>query len=217
MIYFTADTHFGHGNIIKYCNRPYATRGIMDAELVANWNSVVRPEDIVYHLGDVGLCTPEYLLDILYSLNGQICLIKGNHEKAALSPLCRDRFEWIKDMHTLRNVCVDSEANTKVDIVLCHYAMSVWNKSHHGAWHLFGHSHGTHKGVGLSFDIGVDCHHFYPLSAEQVAITMWKVKVPAIAKGSIWITIPGHEGTLMAWGENEPVPDGFYVVDSAKC
>lgn len=176
MIFFTADTHFGHKNIIKYCDRPYKSTGIMDVQIVANWNSVVRPEDTVYHLGDVGLCSPEHLKPILDTLAGNIFLIKGNHEKAALSPLCRDRFIEIKDMHTLKNVVVDTETQTTADIVLCHYAMSVWDKSHHGAWHLFGHSHGTHNGVGLSLDIGVDCHRFYPVSPEQLAVKMWKFK-----------------------------------------
>jgi calcineurin-like phosphoesterase family protein len=46
--------------------------------------------------------------------------------------------------------------------------MQVWYRSNQGSWHLFGHSHGKLKGIGLSFDVGVDCTEFTPLSLEQV-------------------------------------------------
>lgn len=57
-------------------------------------------------------------------------------------------------------------------IVLCHYALRVWDRSHYGSWHLFGHSHGHLPGLGLSLDIGVDCHGYRPLSLAEVADNM---------------------------------------------
>jgi calcineurin-like phosphoesterase family protein len=57
-------------------------------------------------------------------------------------------------------------------IVLCHYSMQAWELSNHGSWHLFGHTHGRLKGIGMSFDVGVDCTDFVPLSLDQVVEKM---------------------------------------------
>ena len=59
-------------------------------------------------------------------------------------------------------------------IVLFHYALWVWNASHQGTWSLYGHSHGDLDDLedSLSFDVGVDCHDFRPLSYEQVKTIM---------------------------------------------
>lgn len=54
-IWFTSDTHFGHANIIKYCNRPYKDTEEMNADLIKRWNSTVGKDDLVWHLGDFSL------------------------------------------------------------------------------------------------------------------------------------------------------------------
>lgn len=73
-----SDTHFGHNNIIKYANRPWETTAEMDEAMVEFWNETVRPEDKVYHLGDVTLGKKN--LEIINKLNGHITLIAGNHD-----------------------------------------------------------------------------------------------------------------------------------------
>lgn len=82
MRWFTSDTHFGHTNIIKYCNRPFENAGIMDATIIANWNERVAPDDTVYHLGDVFFTSPERARHILSVLNGKKILILGNHDRS---------------------------------------------------------------------------------------------------------------------------------------
>lgn len=80
-IFVISDTHFGHNNIIKYCNRPYKTTEEMDWDMVERWNSVVTPQDKVYHLGDVYMgCSREYIDNLLSKLNGKKRLILGNHD-----------------------------------------------------------------------------------------------------------------------------------------
>ena len=172
-IFFTSDHHFGHKNIIKFSNRPFASVEEMDETMIERWNEKVNPEDEVYHLGDVALCSPSKLRKILARLNGKIYLIKGNHEKAAME--CADQFEWVKDYYEL--TVEDEEFHEgKNMIILLHYGMRVWNASHWGTYHLYGHSHGTlpDDPKMRAIDVGVDCHDFYPLSYEEVKVLMKK-------------------------------------------
>ncbi len=81
MRYFTSDTHFGHANIIKYCNRPFKDAGEMDRFIVENWNNTVKFDDVVYHMGDVAFASPERIKHIVTNLNGYKILILGNHDR----------------------------------------------------------------------------------------------------------------------------------------
>lgn len=166
-IFFTSDHHFGHTNIIRFSERPFASVEEMDAELIKRWNEKVSPGDIVYHLGDISLAKPERTKEIFDQLNGCIFLIQGNHDKSALS--YPKRFEWIKDYYEL-NVDDEQAPNGKQKIMLMHYAMKVWRSSFRGTWHLYGHSHGSlpDDPTSRSFDVGVDCHNFTPLSYDEV-------------------------------------------------
>ena len=163
-VFFTADHHFGHKNIIEYANRPFASVQEMNETLIARWNDVVGEDDEVYHLGDVGLASSGKLRHILNQL-------RGNHEKSAEA--CHTRFEWIKDYHELILPDAETERGEQL-IVLFHYALRTWNASHWGSYHLYGHSHGSlpDDSAARSFDIGVDCHDFRPLSYAQVKAIM---------------------------------------------
>lgn len=80
-VFVISDTHFGHENIIRYCDRPFSSAEEMDEYMVQEWNRLVKPGDRVYHLGDVYMgCTAEYADKLLGRLNGQKRLILGNHD-----------------------------------------------------------------------------------------------------------------------------------------
>lgn len=97
-VWFISDTHFFHDNIIRYCGRPFANSDIMNECLVENWNSVVKPQDKVYHLGDVALGyggDERELSLLLAQLNGHKRLIVGNHDSLK-SPALHKHFEKIE-------------------------------------------------------------------------------------------------------------------------
>ncbi|MGI4863689.1 MAG: hypothetical protein ACRYFZ_07165 [Janthinobacterium lividum] len=170
-IFFTSDHHFGHRNILNHCNRPFGSVEEMDEELIRRWNEKIQPGDEVYHLGDFALTTNSECGAILDRLHGTKYLLTGNHEGAALSN--KKKFKWVKEYHELKVPDGDC-ANGVQRIVLFHYAMRVWRGDYRGTWHLYGHSHGNlpDKADALAFDIGVDCHDFYPLSYQEVKTLM---------------------------------------------
>ena len=176
---FTADQHWFHTNSIQYCNRPFKTVDDMNSVLIDNWNSVVRPQDVVWHLGDFCFAKGESVIEYLCnSLNGKINLVLGNHDKYIKNH--RHVYKYFENVY---NSYVETKVNG-VDMTLCHYAMRVWNKSHWGSWHLYGHSHGTLPDINtsLSIDVGVDARNYTPISFEEVEAIMRKKNFVPIDK-----------------------------------
>ena len=160
--WFTADTHFGHQNILKICKRPFDTIEEMDRTLIANWNSVVGKNDQVFHLGDFAYRADQRLMRRVFSqLNGQKFLIEGNHDNEHTRQL-----KW-SDVSQIRETSVDGQR-----IVMCHYALRSWAGLHHGAVHLYGHSHGSLTGTYHSEDVGVDVYGFTPVSWPTIKARM---------------------------------------------
>lgn len=93
--YFTSDTHFGHKRIIELCNRPFSDVTHMNEMLVHNWNALVRPDDTVYHLGDVALGPIEDSLRYIGRLNGNIKLVVGNHDRM-FPPMAKGNHDKIR-------------------------------------------------------------------------------------------------------------------------
>jgi len=152
MIWFTADHHFGHANIIRYCNRPFSNSEEMDSEMIDRWNEVVNRNDKVYYLGDFTLFP--YAEKYYQQLNGDIEFIYGGHD-----------WRWWKGEHQPQLKTVKENG---LIIILSHYPLEVWDRSHYGSLHLHGHSHGGVKKIKNRMDVGVDCHNFYPVSLETI-------------------------------------------------
>ncbi|WP_457094916.1 metallophosphoesterase family protein [Microvirga sp. P5_D2] len=155
--YFTADTHFGHDNIVtKFStSRPFASIQEHDEVLIANWNETVSPNDEVYHLGDLAYrCHPRQMREVFDRLNRVKHLVMGNHDTGATKSM-----PWAS-VHELAQVAVDGR-----HLVLCHYSLRVWPGMHakpsrRPAIHLYGHSHGSLAGCELSADVGGFCRKF---------------------------------------------------------
>lgn len=126
-IFFTADMHFGHENMISFVDyngqkiRPFNTCQECDELMVENWNSMVRPQDKIYVLGDV--CFNKNLGDkIMPRLNGKKCLIRGNHDNFKLSWYALWFYD-VRGCHNLENyllthipVHLDSKARFKMNV-----------------------------------------------------------------------------------------------------
>lgn len=93
MIYVISDLHLGHANIIKYCNRPFATVDEMNSALIKNWNDIVKPEDTVYFLGDFALGPKEAFRRFTACLNGHKHFIFGNHDHISRSQVLEAGWE----------------------------------------------------------------------------------------------------------------------------
>lgn len=160
MIWFTADFHLAHSNIIKYCNRPFNTAEEMDATLLDNLGNKVQPGDILYYLGDLSFRAEAARLFFDRLEGVTIHFITGNHDSKAVITLAK---KHCSNVSYLMDVEIDDQA-----ITLCHYAMRVWNKSHINAWQLYGHSHGTLPSIGKQHDVGVDANDFYHVSFDDI-------------------------------------------------
>jgi calcineurin-like phosphoesterase family protein len=162
-VWFSSDTHYGHANVIKYAKRPFSNVEEMNEAMITQWNSVVKPDDLVYHLGDFALCRPAEATTIAKRLNGRKHLVFGNHDrKLRENKPFRDQWIWTKDYAEIE---VEGQK-----IILMHYSMRIWNKAHYGSYQLYGHSHGSLKDDTniRSMDVGVDCWNYAPISFETV-------------------------------------------------
>lgn len=179
-VYFTSDFHLGHANILKYCDRPFGTIGEHDKIIIQNFNDIVETYDVVYHLGDFTLGTTQWANNYIRRLKGKWVFLPGSHDKwlKGLPPFAvpslTGQFPSVEDpLVTLEYPAGNKE---QVVIILCHYAMRVWDRSHYGSYHLYGHSHGKLPEWGWSMDVGVDAQNFRPVSLRTVLETLEKEK-----------------------------------------
>lgn len=160
--WFTADQHFGHAAILGMCSRPFTDVDAMDRAMVEQWNDVVAPDDIVFHLGDFAhKCKPDRVKSIFAALHGRKHLIIGNHDR---QPALQQPWQEAVQM---RAVVLDS-----VQIVLCHYGLRVWPGMHRNSIMLYGHSHGRLPGSRQTLDVGVDAVGFAPVDLPTIQARM---------------------------------------------
>lgn len=144
----------------------------MNKKMIADWNMRVTKRDTVYMLGDFTMIRMKGLyevLEIIDQLNGTIHVIFGNHDH-------KEMWHVIAIMRPGKVIIEGERLETKInghEITMCHFSHQAWNKSHFGAWHMFGHSHNTLPGIGKSMDVGVDAHYalhhnWAPFSFEEV-------------------------------------------------
>ena len=171
-IWFTSDTHFCHGNIIKFSGRPFADAAEMDRELIRRWNETVPEDGVVFHLGDFCMGNAGDWNSILYRLHGRIYLILGNHDMKNCREGYMQRFELVTQQMTIR---VGGQG-----MILNHNPFLCYGGSYRDVWQLFGHVHsGPRSTTGLDlprlkmlfplqYDVGVDNNDYRPVSFAEV-------------------------------------------------
>jgi calcineurin-like phosphoesterase family protein len=159
--FWTADPHFQHNMIRIYCNRPFDDIDEHDETIIENWNKTVGVNDFIYVLGDFGWGDCRTIFN---RLRGRKYLIRGNHDR---NPTLKFPWAWVKD-----TAMIEVRGHY---IWLSHYARRSWNRSFHGSWHLFGHTHGRLGPYGKSLDVGVDAWNFAPVSFDTLQAVFARV------------------------------------------
>lgn len=184
-MFFTADQHFGHLNIIRYCDRPYRNVEEMDAALIANWNAVVGPLDTVHVLGDVAMGRRQESLPLVAQLAGHKVLYPGNHDRCwyghggrALDKEQEYLDAGFDEIHQgPTTITVGGR-----QVLACHLPyrgdsgdddrFDEFRPVDEGAWLVHGHVHEKWRRQDHMINVGVDVWDFAPVSEETLAELM---------------------------------------------
>lgn len=183
-LFFTSDTHFGHLNILKLGQgRPFKNIEEHDECIINNWNKVVKPGDVIYHLGDFSMnLDQERVESILRRLNGAKHLILGNHDRSKIHAKFLNSNLWqsMRDYHKLIFKLSD---NKEIRIILKHYPILEFDGAFRdNTIHLYGHIHdinnydkiyknlgfkAVHVGIDTSSSI-INTAAFSPINIEDL-------------------------------------------------
>lgn len=173
-VWFTSDLHFGHDNVCRFAQRPWANAKDMGVGLITNWNEVVGEDDIVFVLGDMFWFHGRHdIKRCVNKLNGTIYVIPGNHDKLEAFELSTVKLlDGITVLHL-------QDGGSRYEIWMSHYPMLTWPHPR-TAMQLFGHIHSRGDGEfcefgkilpivrGRQYDVGVDRNRYKPISLEEI-------------------------------------------------
>lgn len=187
MRFFISDTHFGHKNIIKFCDRPFSDVEEMNEALIENWNSVVGEDDEVFHLGDVALGPWVEWDSILTRLNGFKTLVIGNHDRIFKLETAKNQERFAEHYAKWFDVVTDEITNFRLAnghmVNMSHFPYD--GDSHDGDRFtsvrladkgrtlIHGHTHENQivsrsKGGTLQIHVGADAFNYTPVSEDQI-------------------------------------------------
>lgn len=177
-IFFTSDTHFGHTNILGFCNRPFDNVEEMNLKMIKNWNDKVPVDGLVFHLGDFAWGGYPFWKQIREQLNGHIILIKGNHDEKNMTPTAsQELFDHVAFQMKIR---VEGRG-----VYLNHVPFLCYGGTYRDPKGLVFQCHGhvhlskTHaNGLDIDrvlkyefptqYDVGVDFNNYTPISWEEL-------------------------------------------------
>lgn len=162
-VWVISDTHFGHANMLTFVRsdgtpvRPgFATVQDIDAHMIERWNAVVRPQDHVYHLGDVALAIPSQAAAfIIKSLNGRKRLVRGNHDRYSTNQYVRMGFEEIHGLRMLGDVWLTHAPIHPESMGKC-------------LGNIHGHIHAKPSPAGPYFNVSVEVVNYTPVDVDEI-------------------------------------------------
>lgn len=205
--HFTSDTHYGHANIIGFCNRPFADVETMKAVLIAEYNRHVGKDDTVLWVGDCFLCGRKEAAEILAQLHGHKVLVRGNHDASAAA-MARIGFDLVVDsltMHiagqTVRVHHYPYKSKAQIsDIGKIEPAGLKWPDRRKDEFLIHGHVHSPTRREGRAIHVGVDAWDFRPASLAEVTQLVAEATSMNAARG---VAVRGSSGGV---GSDDPLP-----------
>jgi len=181
LIFYTADCHFGHENIIKLCNRPFSNVNEMDEKLIENWNKKVTNGDSVIIAGDMFYKHPDPL-SVLKRLKGHKTLVPGNHDWSWFAQFGSLREQYEEYIYYCWGHVECFNDSRFGNVTVCHYPWLTWEHSGK-SFMIHGHLH-TRTDDIWSFvkncpklpNAGVDINNFEPVALDELIINNKKFK-----------------------------------------
>ena len=169
LIYYTADLHFGHANVIRHCDRPFSDADSMDAALIQNWNAKVHRNDTVYIVGDFLFRAQRPAEEYLSELKGKKHLIVGNHDKYWMKKV--DLGVWFESVSPMLFITDNGYTAT-----LCHYPMMSWPGMSKNGFMVYGHIHNNTNADfwplidanSQMLNAGADINGFAPVTLSEM-------------------------------------------------
>ena len=180
-LWFTADLHFGHANIIQYTNRPFPNTELMNEVLIERWNSSVGATDTVWVLGDVALGRIDVTLRMVGALNGRKMLLAGNHDRC-WSGHGRKAAGWTQRyLDAGFDEVSQGEIHVRIgteSVLACHFPYRGDSHDHdryveerpvdRGEWLLHGHVHEQWRQRERMINVGVDAWDCRPVGEADL-------------------------------------------------
>lgn len=160
--WFISDTHFGHSNMLKFKNddgtpvRGFKTTFEMDETMIQNWNSVVKDNDYVYHLGDVTFRYDGYFNNIMSRLKGHKRLIVGNHDRLKNPNL----FHWFEKVEYWKGFSKENFTASHMPQLL--------DALRDGAFNVHGHTHGRSRKEKNYINVCVEVRNYTPVHMDTI-------------------------------------------------
>lgn len=181
-VWFTADLHLGHENIMRYSGRPFANAGAMNRALIDKWNEVVGDGDDVWILGDFAMGKIDETLPLVADLAGRKLLLAENHDRCWAGHGRRSE-SWT-DRYLDAGFAEIQQGEVMLDIegaavLACHFPYRGDSQDRErfrphrpadsGRWLLHGHVHERWRQSGRMINVGVDAWDYRPVSAGALS------------------------------------------------